>query len=152
MANAQYHGANASVTITRSDGTDLNAGELRGVTITPGFEHDEWYSADSVERGPVVRRNFSVAVEATIGAFDVSMIQAYLGGSGSTSTGLVDSSDPALFQVTGAVTPDGGGSDLQAVVDGVFFPELPVFSDVSHDAWVEESISGTGKNVTVTGP
>lgn len=151
MANKKYHGADATVTIKTSSGTDLNAGELRGVTITPSFEVDELYSADSVLRSAVKQRNFSVTVEATIAAFDVTMIQQFLGGSGATSTGVVDTTDPALFTVDASVTPEDGSTNLNAVVTGVYFPELPVFSDVSHDSWVEESISGVGEDLTVTG-
>lgn len=149
MAAERYHGADATISIQTAAGTSITVGKLQGVTITPGVELDKLYSADSIKRADVKQRQFEVSVEAEIAEFDVALIQQWQGGSGASSTGMVDTSDPAQFQVTGEVTPSDGGSNLKAVVEEVVFPEMPVFS-TSMEEWMTKDISGAGKDLTTT--
>lgn len=151
MADNVYYGNEMSLTVKTSSGTSLSVGVLKDVSIIPGVEVDELYGADSIKRQSVKQREFSVQVTVGVASYDVTMIQEWLGGSGSSSTSIVDTADPAQFNVIGQVTPDGGSTDLKGDVSGVVFPEMPVF-EASEGEFVTENIEGMGKNVTVTGP
>lgn len=151
MAENAYYGNDLTLAIETGAGTSLPVGALKNVEITPGFEQDDLYGAESTKRQATKQREFSVSVSVGVAKYDVAMIQEWMGGSGSSSTGVEDTSDPALFQITGSVTPVGGGNDLEGVVDEVRFPEMPIFS-ASEGEFVTEELEGTGKDLTVTGP
>jgi len=150
MPNNTYHGDDMTITLKTEDGTDVNVGEAKGVTVTPTAEHNELYSADSIKRSAVKRREAKVNVEIEVAAWDVEMIKQWLGGDGTSSSTFEDSTDPQLFNLVGTVTPSDSGTDLEADVTGVYFEEMPVF-DASEEEWVTESLSGTGADVTVSG-
>lgn len=152
MAANAYHGADGTISIQTMGGTSMTIGGLRGLNIVPGVEIDDLYTADSIERDDTKQRQLGVLVEATLVKLDVAFAQQWLGGSGSSSTKMKDTTDPALFQVTGQVTPSGGGTVKKAIVDEVRFPEFPLFANISYDAWEETQLSGRGKNLTFTGP
>lgn len=152
MAEQAYHGADGTLAIQTMAGTSMNIGGLRGINIVPGVEVDDLYTADSIKREDSKQRQLGVLVECTIVKLDVAMAQEWLGGSGASSTGMVDTTDPALFQVTAEVTPAGGGTNKKAVVDDVRFPEFPLFADISYDGWEETQLTGDGADVTLTGP
>lgn len=151
MAQEEYHGRDMTISITTEAGTSITIGIFHECEIVGQVEVDEQYGADSIERQNVKQREHKVQVRGTIGGWDTALLQQWLGGSGASSTGMVDTSDPALFEVTGQVTPAGGSTDLKAVVEEVYFPEMPIFS-LSEDAWAEKEIEGTGARATVTGP
>jgi hypothetical protein len=151
MAAKSYYGNDMSLTVKTEAGTSLTVGVLKDVEIVPGVEVDELYGADSTKRQTAKQREFSVNVSVGVAQYDVTMIQEWLGGSGSSSTGFVDTTDLALFEITGQVTPTGGGTDLKGVVEEVYFPEMPVFS-ATEGEYVTEELEGTGKAITVTGP
>lgn len=151
MARNEYHGHDMTLSMQTSAGTSIPVGVIHDVDIIESVEIDEQESADSIKRENVKQRSYRVNVSATVGSIDVAMIHQWQGGSGASSTGMVDTGDPAQFQITGAVTPQGGSTDLQAVVEGVTFPEMPVFS-ASEDAWIGFDLQGTGDDITTTGP
>lgn len=151
MANQTYYGNDMALTIATSAGTDQPVGVLKDVEIVDAVEADELYGAESIKREAVKQREFKVNVSVGFAKYDVSMIQQWQGGSGASSTGMVDTSDPALFKVTGEVTPTGGGTNLKGVVTGVYFPEMPIFS-ASEGEYVTWEGEGVGKDITTTGP
>lgn len=152
MAGHAYHGADGTLSVQTMAGVSLTVGGFRGVNIVPGVEVDDLYTGDSVEREASKQRQLGVLVEATLVKLDVGFAQRWLGGTGGAATSFVDDTDPAMFQVTAEVTPEGGGTNKKAVVDDVRFPEFPLFADISYDGWEETQLSGEGKNVTFTGP
>lgn len=151
MAGNVYYGNDMSLTITTEAGTSITVGVLKDVEIIAAAEHDRLYGADSTKRQEVKRREFGVQVTAGHAKMDMTLIQQWLGGSGSSSTGFVDSTDPTLFEVTGQVTPAGGGTDKKAVVEEVDFPEMPVLS-VTEGEFETTELEGEGAAITATGP
>lgn len=151
MASRSYHGADLSLTVTTKDGVSITVGEIRGVNIVEQFEADDFYSADSIKRAKTKQRNFSVLVDFDIGKFDIALIKQFHGGSGGSATqSMQDTSDTALYDVTGTVTQHEASTDLEATVsDCRFDGELPVFSDVSHDGWMVYSGTMVGKDIRV---
>lgn len=154
MAEKSYWGDTMTLsTYQQSDGTTLNVGGLMEVEIVPRFETMEYLdTADSVKFDNEKQASFRVDVNVGVMKWDVATIQHWLGGSGSTSTSPVDTSDPALFNITGEVTPaDGTATNLKAVVTRCSTDEMPVFS-ASKDEYIQRDVSFTGQDITVTGP
>ena len=151
MAANVYYGNDMALSIQTEGGTSITVGVLKEIEIVAAAEHDDLYGADSVERETVKQREFGVNVTISHAKMDMTLIQEWLGGSGSSSTGMRDTSDPALFEITGSVTPAAGGTDKQAVVEEVNFPEMPILT-VSEGEYETTELEGTGTRVTATGP
>lgn len=155
MAGKSYWGDTMQLTtFEQSDGTSLTVGLLQDVEIIPSYEVFEYlYSADSTEFETEKQGEFQVTVNVGVMEWDVATIQHWLGGSGASSTGNVDTSDPALFNITGTISPtDGTGTDLEAVVKRCSTPEMPIFS-ASRSEYVQWDIEFTGQTIdSVTGP
>jgi hypothetical protein len=151
MAANVYYGNEMVLSITTEGGTSITTGVLKDVEIVAAVEHDELYGADSINRETIKQREFGVNVSVGHAKMDTALIQQWLGGSGASSTGMVDTADPALFEVTGEVTPDGGGTNKKAVVSKVGFPEMPILS-VSEGEYETTELDGTGASITATGP
>lgn len=155
MAEKAYWGDTMQLTtFEQSDGTSLNVGLLQNVEITAGFDVMEYlYSADSVKFETEKQGEFSVNVNVGVMKWDVATIQHWLGGSGSSSTGLVDTSDPALFNITGEISPtDGTGTNLSVAVTRCSTDEMPLFS-ASRSEYVQWDVTFTGQDIgPVTGP
>lgn len=140
-------------TFEQSDATSLNVGLLQNVEIIAAFETFEYLdSADSVKFETEKQGSFRVTVTVGAAKYDVATIQHWLGGSGASSTGLVDKSDPALFNITGEVTPtDGTATNLQAAVTRCSTDEIPIFSATMGE-YIQQDVTFTGQDITVTGP
>lgn len=151
MTAKTYYGNDMTLTVKTESGTSITVGVLKNVEIVDAVEQDDLYGANSIKRQATKQREFKVNVSVGYAKYDVALIQQWQGGSGASSTGVVDTSDPALFEITGEVTPTDGGTNLKGVVEEVRFPEMPVFS-ASEGEYVEWSGEGVGKDVTVTGP
>lgn len=155
MAEHAYWGDTMQLTtFEQSDGTGLNVGVLQNVEILAGFDVFEYlYGADSVKFETEKQGEFRVNVNAGVSKIDVAVIQHWLGGSGASSTSLVDTSDPALFNITGQIEPaDGTGTPFSAAVTRCSTDEMPIFS-ASRSEFVQWDMSFTGQDVgPVTGP
>lgn len=141
-------------TFQQGDGTALNVGFLQNVEIIPSFEVMEYlYSADSVKFEQEKQGEFQVQVNVGVMAWDVATLQHWLGGSGTSSTGLVDTSDPALFDITGQVSPaDGSGTNLSVAVTRCSTDEMPMFS-ASRSEYIQWDVTFIGQDIgPVTGP
>lgn len=153
MASNRYFGDDMTLSIATEDATPVTApvASLQQVTITPSYNVVEHYSADTVKREDVKQNQFSVSVDIGVSSWDVVLLTEWLGGDGLASSTAADTTDPATFTVEGAVTPSGGGTDLEAVVTGVTFGEMPVM-DAQTDNFIQKNFSGDGADITVTGP
>lgn len=141
-------------TFEQSDATSLPIGLLQNVEILAGYNVFEYlYSADSVEFETEKQGEFAVTVNVGVMKMDVATLQHWLGGSGASSTGNIDTSDPALFNITGEISPtDGTGTNLAVTVERCSTDEMPLFS-ASRSEYVQWDITFTGKTVNpATGP
>lgn len=153
MTEFAYWGDEMAITTYQtSSGTTLNIGALRGVEIIPSFQTTEvLYSADDVKFDTEAQGEFQVEVNVTAAKWDVATIQTWLGGSGTSSTSVVNTSDPTLFDITGEVTPKGSSTNLSADVTRCHTDSMPVFS-AARNEFIENDITFIGQNLTVTGP
>ena len=153
-AKAYWSDTMSLSTFEQSDGTSLNVGLLQNVEIIPSFNVMEYlYSADSVLFETEKQGEFQVQVNVGVMKFDVATLQAWLGGSGASSTGVVDTSDPALFNITGTISPtDGTGTDLSVAVLRCSTDSMPIFS-ASRSEYVQWDVSFIGQDIQpLTGP
>lgn len=155
MASKSYWADTMSLdTFATSAGTSISVGLLQNVEITAGYNVMEYlYSADSVEFETEKQGEFAVTVNVGVMKVDTALLQQWLGGSGAESTGNVDTSDPALFDITGSISPtDGSGTDLSVAVKRCSTDEMPLFS-ASRSEYVQWDVTFTGKTIEpLTGP
>lgn len=153
MASNRYFGDDMTLSIETEDDVPVTApvASLQQVTVTPSFNMVELYSADTTKRQDVKQNQFSVSVDIGVSSWDVVLLTEWMGGDGAAASTPADTTDPATFTVTGAVSPSGGGTDLEAVVTGVTFGEMPVM-DAQTDSFIQKNFSGDGADITVTGP
>lgn len=155
MAEKTYWGDSMELSIFQIEsGTSITVAELQQVEIIPSFQvFERLYSADSVKMASQKQGEFQVQVNIGISAWDVALLQQWLGGSGASSTGLVDTSDPQKFTIEGKIAPaDGTATKTAAKVTGVTFDQMPVFT-ASRSEFVQKDLEGIGEDVTgVTGP
>lgn len=155
MANKAYWSDTMSLdTFQTTAGTSISVGLLQNVEIIAGFNVFEYlYSADSVLFDTEKQGEFQVTVNVGLMKVDTALLQQWLGGSGASSTGIVDTSDPALFDITGSISPtDGSGTDLSVAVKRCSTDEMPLFS-ANRSEYVQHDITFTGRDIDpLTGP
>lgn len=144
-----YLGNSMTLSMEREDATSIPIGRITGVEIRMKANEIEYFTADQTTRDDVSHTQRVPVVSGTIGSWDVLMAKSWLGGSGTNSTGLVDTSDPQKFKITGSVLPKGGSSRLEAEVIGATFPTMPIFS-ASLDEYIGLEIEGRGDDLNIT--
>jgi hypothetical protein len=137
------------LTVENDSGTAVPIAGIRDVTITPGYETAELYTADSTFRDTVKQYEHSVEVEITYANFDIEAAQEWLGGEGATATASTDTNDPTLFSVEFVSQSADGSFERTAAAEKVVFPDFPVVSG-TQDEFEEFDLSGTGKTVELT--
>lgn len=155
----RYYGEEVTITVsvdTSGDGsadTDLTVARARSATVTLSPEHDEFFAPGEVTRDEVKRREIDVSVEIEAAEFDEQLAQYVLGGDPSSTGTATDLSSAdnnvATFEVT-VEQPDTEGTDTRkAVVDGVFFEEMPLV-DAAEGEFESKDLTGHGNAVEHT--
>lgn len=147
-SNEAYWINDGALTVTNAaDDSDVAIAGLRGITITPAYETNELYTADSTFRDTVKQYNHNVNVEIDYAFFSIDAAKQWLGGQGTTTaTSSSDTSDPMLFNIE-RVDPSVDDTFERTVsVINVVFPEFPVI-DGSMDEFEEYGLSGSGEKV-----
>ena len=116
-----YFGETMTVSMQTEGGTSIPIGKTQGLEMRVEVTETEYFSADTTLREAVQHSEKVPVVVFRVGAWDVALHKQWLGGSGATSTGLVDSSDPQKFDITGEITPVGG-SKFEVEITGVTIP------------------------------
>lgn len=135
--------------LSTSGGSEEFVAGIQNVTITPTFEYEDLYTADSILREATRRSQASVEVDIGWSLFNVELIAANIGEPGATSTTITNSSDVPLFELQFEIDSQGGDRTLGPVtVEDLRFDDDPPIFDGSADEWVEWSGGMVGKNVT----
>jgi len=69
------------------------------------------------------------------------------GDSSTTATSVTDTTDVALYGITGTFENVGGGSTVTVEVTDVYFETMPAF-DASEGEFIVKNLSGTGKTIS----
>lgn len=147
MSTNPYFFNDATLTVETSGATSTPIGGLSGVTVTPGYETTELYTADSAFREVVKQYEHSVSVEVEYMFVDVTAAQQWLAGDETaTATSSTDTSDPQLFSIDVVSDSADGSVERTTAVSKVVFPEFPLV-DGSQDEFEAYSLSGTGREV-----
>lgn len=130
-----------------ADDSEILVAGYREASITPSYEHNEFYTMDSSFRDTAKRYEHNVAVEITYAKFSIEFAQEWLGGEGATATASQDDSDPMKFNIE-RVTPSADGTfERTTAVADVIFPEFPL-DEANYGEYEEYSLSGSGRQVT----
>lgn len=143
-----YFGNTMDLAMEREDATSIPIGLIKSVEVRLEAEETEYFSGDSTLREAVAHSQRVPVINGTVGSWDVAMAKAWLGGSGTTSTGLVDTTDPQKFTLTGEVTPVGGSTKYEVECVGVTMPTLPIFS-ANEDEFIGLDIEGRGDDFNI---
>lgn len=141
-----YNLEEASLDVTRDDGTDVSIAGITEVTITPSVSIEQLYTGDSIKIEEQMQHSFEVGVDITVRTWDEAMAQEWLGGDGASATSMADTSKPQKFTVTGVLNNIGGTKELTVEVTGVTFEEFPL-ADLQMGEFQEISLSGTGEDI-----
>jgi len=143
-----YYGDTMDISAQLEGGTSISIGKTNSVEMRVEVTETEFFSADSVLRDAVQHSEKVPVVVFTIGSWDIELHKQWLGGSGTSSTGLVDTSDPQKFDITGEVTPAGGSTKWEVQVLGVTIPTLPLFT-ASRNEFLNEELEGRGDDLDI---
>ena len=149
MAEENYFGDSMTATLTDADAaTTVPVGSLQQVQITVTADHVELDSADTILREDVAKRNLNVDVLVGVAAFDMTLVESWLGGETTTSSSPTDTNTVAKFDVVGTITSPGGTTHT-ATVEDVYFPSVPIM-DAQTGQWIQHNFEGDGKTVTLS--
>lgn len=150
MAAKPYFGDSMTLSIEEENGSSAVAvAGLKNVTAMLSAEHVKLFTADSIEREEVKKRELEIPVEIEYAKWDESFAQWWMAGGGSsTATSVTDTSDVTTFSInTAEVTSADGSTTLQLQIDGIFFEELPIW-EANEGEFITQSLSGEGKTVS----
>lgn len=143
-----YFGNTMDIAVELEGGTSITVGKVKSVEMMIEVTETEFFSADSTLRDAVQHSEKVPTVTFSIAAWDIELHKQWLGGSGTASTGLVDTTDPQKFTITGEVTPVGGSAKWEVEIVGVTIPTLPLFS-ASENEFLEEEFDGRGDDLNI---
>jgi len=147
--DAYHHDNFTALTLKTSGGTEDFVAGLQGLTITPQFEYEDLYTADSILREAVRRYEASVQVDISYSLFNVELVRHNMGSPGSAGSTITDDGEVPLFELDFEADSSGGDRTLGTItVENMRFDDDPPIWDGSHGEWVEWSGTMIGKNVT----
>ena len=148
-AYGPWFGSTMSVSISSPS---ITIGKTQSLEMRIEVEETEYFSADSTLRDAVRHTEKVPIVKMTLGSWDIALHKQWLGGDGTSSTGLVDDSAPQKFTIDGEVSPvDDNTQAWQVQITGVTFATLPFFS-ASRNEFVGLELEGRGDDVDITQP
>lgn len=148
MANDAYFFDDGVLTVTNSaDSSETPLAGLQGITVTPEYELQQLYTADSTFREEAKQHSHNVNVDIDYSVFDIATAKQWLGGEGTTAaTSSTDTSDPAQFKVEVVQASADGSLEKTVEVAKVIFPDFPLI-DGSQGEFEEYGLSGSGRTV-----
>lgn len=132
------------------DSTDIPVGSLQSLEVRVEVEETEYYSGDTTLREAVRHTEKTPVVVFEIGAWDIELHKQWLGGDGTSSTGLTDTSDPQKFDIKTTISPvDDNTQSWNVDITGVTIPTLPFFS-ATRNEFVGNEFEGRGDDIDIS--
>lgn len=149
---------------TTGDATDeIGIAALKGVEMSPSFEHVELYGMESVQRLAVAKHSLKVKVSCKYAMWDPSadyILNYVMTGGGATTSFTMDSTagtgvdnscnknQVALFTMTATMNPHDSCSLYYSITaHGVYFEGVPF--GMSENEFIVRDLSGTAKYITI---
>jgi len=144
-----WYGDTATISIATESGTSITVGMLQELEVSVEVSETEYFSADTTLREATQHSEKVPICRFVIGEWDIALHKQWFGGSGTSSTGLVDTTDPQKFDITGTIKSVGGASSWDVDILGVTIPTLPMFT-MSRDEFLNEEFQGRGDDIDIT--
>lgn len=142
MTAKSYFGDSMTLSVNDPDGGSVPVAGLQSVSFQLSAEHVELFTADSIRRDEVKKRELSIPVEIEFAKFDETFAQWWMGVE-SAAAEIADTSDVALFEISGEITSSDGDTTKEATVEEVYFEDLPLWES-SEGEFISQNISGVG--------
>lgn len=122
---------------------------VAGVTeaeIVPSVSIERLYTGDSIKIEDQLQHEFQVSVSLTVRKWDPIFVEQWLGGDGSESNTMTDTSFPQKFVLNSTFASRASNTEYNINVSGITFEELPVIS-VSNGEFGDWSLEGVGESI-----
>lgn len=130
--------------------TDIPIGKLQSLEVRVEVEETEYYSGDTTLREAVRHTEKTPVVVFEVGSWDIELHKQWLGGDGTSSTGLVDDSSPQKFDVKTTIAPvDDNTQSWNVDITGVTIPTLPFFT-ATRNEFVGNEFEGRGDDIDIS--
>jgi len=146
MASAYFFDEGSLTLVEQGQTEEFQPVGLQNVTVTPAYEHENLFTADSTFREDVKRHTHTVDIEIGYSKFSIEMAQTWLSGGGGTATASQDNNNVAQFNATLVSTSTDGTVERTLEVTNIDFPE-PEFLNGSQGEYEEYTLSGTGETI-----
>jgi hypothetical protein len=145
MADA-FFSDDATLTLKTSSGTDVPIAGIQDIEVVPSVSIERLYTGDSIKIDSQQQHEFEVAVDIGFSKWDLDLAKEWLGGDGTSTTTLTDTTDPQKYKITSEFTEVNDGSTYKLEVTGITFEEMPIIA-VSRGEFIQWDLSGIGEDV-----
>ena len=143
---------------TGVDSTEVKVAALKGISITPKFEHVTLFGMERVTRAAVAKHSLAVDVSIEVAMWDPEsdiILQGVLLGHEDESDiteDLINNSEwknkVARFNITMAMLDTDGEKTVTLKAEDVYFESVPY--EMKENEFISRNLTGTGASVSVT--
>lgn len=143
---------------TGADSTEVKVAALKGISITPKFEHVTLFGMERVTRAAVAKHSLAVDVSIEVAMWDPEsdiILQGVLLGHEDDSDiteDLINNSEwknkVARFNITMAMLDTDGEKTVTLRAEDVYFESVPY--EMKENEFISRNLTGTGASVSVT--
>ncbi len=143
---------------TGADSTEVKVAALKGISITPKFEHVTLFGMERVTRAAVAKHSLAVDVSIEVAMWDPEsdiILQGVLLGHEDDSDiteDLINNSEwknkVARFNITMAMLDTDGEKTVTLTAEDVYFESVPY--EMKENEFISRNLTGTGASVSVT--
>ena len=140
------------------DSTEVKVAALKGISITPKFEHVTLFGMERVTRAAVAKHSLAVDVSIEVAMWDPEsdiILQGVLLGHEDDSDiteDLINNSEwknkVARFNITMAMLDTDGEKTVTLKAEDVYFESVPY--EMTENEFISRNLTGTGASVSVT--
>lgn len=147
MPGAYWLDDYTTLELSTSGGTTDYVAGVQGVTVEPEVSMEHLYTADSIKKETSKQHEFIANVEINYSIWDPEFVREWLGGEGSASGSMSDTSDPQEFEFSATFDSTGGDETVEMTVTEITFESIPAF-DASRGEFVEWGLTGDAGDIT----
>jgi len=145
MADA-FFSDDATLDLETSGDTTVPIAGIQDIEVVPSVSIERLYTGDSIKIDSQQQHEFEVAVDIGFSKWDLDLAKEWLGGDGTATTTLTDTTDPQKYKITSEFTEVNDGSTYKIEVTGITFEEMPIIA-VSRGEFIQWDLSGIGEDV-----
>lgn len=148
-----------TLTVASDNGTkaEVPVAAIKGVSITPKYEHVSLFGMERVTRAAVAKHSLTVDVSMEVAMWDPDndiVLQGVMLGHFATGSPITEDNinDPAWknkvarFQITSEMIDTDAERKVVLVASDVYFESVPY--EMKEHEFISRSLSGTGKSVS----